>query len=151
MTRQNDQKWDIIRQNLAEVASKSEQTQQIARAIEKLSVTPEQQAAIKLLSERAGEQVGRLVSSLLADTLTIILSGNPNHTDSGSINTGSKNRNEPSIKKLLNAGEVAKELMVSKAEVYQLIQRREMASVRFGRSVRVRPEDLEEFIRQNAK
>ena len=142
---------ETIRQNLAEVASKREQTRGVARAAEKLNITPEQQATIKLLSDRAGEQVGQLVSSLLADILTIIMSGNLNHTAQGSIVAVSNNSSEPTIKKLLNAGEVAKELRISKTAAYQLMQRCEIATVRFGRSVRVRPDDLEKFINHNAE
>jgi len=50
---------------------------------------------------------------------------------------------------LLTAREVASLLHVSKAQAYRLIQQGELKSIRFGRTVRVRPEDLEAFIQRN--
>ena len=47
---------------------------------------------------------------------------------------------------LLNASEIAKRLGTSKAYAYQIMRRKEIPVVRLGRSVRVRPKDLEEFI-----
>ncbi len=47
---------------------------------------------------------------------------------------------------LLNAADVARHLKISKAFAYQLLRRGEIKTVRLGRSVRVRPEDLENFI-----
>ena len=41
---------------------------------------------------------------------------------------------------------IAKILQISKSKVYQLIQRNEIQSVRINRNVRIRQEDLEEFI-----
>ena len=51
--------------------------------------------------------------------------------------------------KLLNATEVAQILNVSKSFAYQLIRKGQIATVRLGRSVRVRPEDLVAFIEVN--
>ncbi len=48
--------------------------------------------------------------------------------------------------RLLTAEEVAQILQVSKSFAYQLMKRNEIAVVRLGRSVRVRPEDLRRFI-----
>lgn len=50
---------------------------------------------------------------------------------------------------LLNANEVASCLNVSRSMVFALIQRGDLPSVRFGRCIRVRPEDLANFIEQN--
>jgi excisionase family DNA binding protein len=50
---------------------------------------------------------------------------------------------------LLTAREVAKLLHVSKAQAYRLIQQGRLKSIRFGRTVRVKPEDLEAFIQRN--
>jgi excisionase family DNA binding protein len=47
---------------------------------------------------------------------------------------------------LLTAQDIAKCLQVSEAMAYQLMQRREIPTVKIGRSVRVRPVDLENFI-----
>ena len=51
--------------------------------------------------------------------------------------------------KLMRASEVAQILNISRAFVYQLMQTGELPTVRLGRSVRVRPSDLEEVIRAN--
>ena len=52
-------------------------------------------------------------------------------------------------KRLLKANEVASYLNISRSKVYSLMQRGELRTVRFGGSVRVRPEDLRDFIEQN--
>lgn len=51
--------------------------------------------------------------------------------------------------KLLKAKEVAERLGVSRSQVYAMMIGDEIPTVRFGRCVRVRPEDLEEFIQSN--
>ena len=48
--------------------------------------------------------------------------------------------------KLLTAGEVAEILSVSKSFAYQLMRTGEIPTVRLGRSVRVRPKDLDRYI-----
>lgn len=47
---------------------------------------------------------------------------------------------------LLNGNQVAEKLNISRATAYNLMKRGQLPSVRFGRSVRVIPEDLELFI-----
>ena len=54
------------------------------------------------------------------------------------------------INKLLTAVEIAQYLNISKALVYRLIANGEIPSVRFGRTVRVKQEDLESFIQKCA-
>lgn len=50
----------------------------------------------------------------------------------------------------LTAVEIAKILKISKALAYRLIARGQIASVRFGKTVRVRQEDLDAFIFEHA-
>jgi len=50
---------------------------------------------------------------------------------------------------LLTASEVARHLKISKALAYKLIAEGKLPGIRFGRTVRVREEDLNSFIRQN--
>lgn len=50
---------------------------------------------------------------------------------------------------LLTGEEIAKILHVSRAYAYQLMRQRIIPTVKIGRSVRVRPEDLERFIAAN--
>jgi len=51
---------------------------------------------------------------------------------------------------LLNCQEVAEHLGISESMAYTLTKRGEIPSVRLGRSVRVRPEDLQAFISRQA-
>lgn len=51
--------------------------------------------------------------------------------------------------RLLTAPDVARILNISKGAAYKLIQLKQIPSVRINRNVRVRPEDLDEFISQN--
>lgn len=55
----------------------------------------------------------------------------------------------PTIGKLLKAEEVAELLSVSRSFTYSLMQTGDLPTVRLGRAVRVRPEDLEKFIQLN--
>jgi|WetSurMetagenome_2_1015567.scaffolds.fasta_scaffold81633_2 prophage regulatory protein len=55
------------------------------------------------------------------------------------------------LNKLLKPNEVAQILGVSRSFAYQLIKKGEIASIQMGRSVRVRPEDLDAFIQQRMR
>ena len=48
---------------------------------------------------------------------------------------------------LLTGGDVARILKISRSYAYRLMRRGEMPVVRLGRSVRVRPIDLDQFIK----
>lgn len=50
---------------------------------------------------------------------------------------------------LLKGEQVAEALGVSKSYAYSIMRRGEIAVVRMGRAVRVRPQDLEDFIKAN--
>lgn len=49
----------------------------------------------------------------------------------------------------LTAVEIAKTLKISKALAYRLISQGQIPSIRFGKTVRVKSEDLQEFIKNN--
>ena len=55
------------------------------------------------------------------------------------------------IPSLLKVREVAQILGLGLSTIYQFISRGELPCVRFGRAVRVRPEDLEGFIEANVQ
>lgn len=55
----------------------------------------------------------------------------------------------PQIPKLLTVHDVATILNVSRSHAYVLMQSGQIPAVRLGRSVRVRPKDLEEYIQAN--
>jgi len=50
---------------------------------------------------------------------------------------------------LLKCAEVAQILNISRGAAYRLVQQGKIASVKFNSSVRVKPEDLEDFIRKS--
>jgi excisionase family DNA binding protein len=51
---------------------------------------------------------------------------------------------------LLTGDEIAKILHVSRAYAYQLMRQKMITTIKIGRSVRVRPEDLDRFISASA-
>ena len=53
---------------------------------------------------------------------------------------------EKNPSRLLNAQDVAEELSIGLSTVYVLLERGELPSIRIGRSVRVRSEDLKKFV-----
>jgi excisionase family DNA binding protein len=55
----------------------------------------------------------------------------------------------PKIEKLLKGNEVARLLNVSRSFAYLLMQTGHIPTVRLGRSIRVRPQDLIEYIDEN--
>lgn len=56
---------------------------------------------------------------------------------------------ELKITRLLKVEEVAEITKISTSHLYALINERILPAVQFGRAKRIRPEDLEEFIRSN--
>ena len=52
-------------------------------------------------------------------------------------------------RQLLKAGDVARILNISQSLVYRLLQRGKIPSIRINQSVRVDPEDLQQFIETN--
>ena len=50
---------------------------------------------------------------------------------------------------LLKCSEVAQILNISRGAAYRLVQQGKISSVKFNSSVRVKPEDLEDFIRKS--
>lgn len=53
------------------------------------------------------------------------------------------------ITKLLRGNDIAIVLNISRSQAFSLMRNGELPTVRFGRLVRVRPEDLETFIAKN--
>ena len=51
--------------------------------------------------------------------------------------------------RLLKSEEVAGTLQISRSMAYALMKRGDIPTVRIGTSVRVRPEDLEKYIKEN--
>lgn len=57
----------------------------------------------------------------------------------------------PEPDKLLKAQEVADLLQISRSMAYQMMRRGEMPTVRVGRAVRVRQQDLDTFIKKSVE
>lgn len=53
----------------------------------------------------------------------------------------------PGSDDILTANQVAEILKISKAKAYKMMQQGEITAIQFGRTTRVRQQDLEEFIR----
>jgi excisionase family DNA binding protein len=115
-----------------------------------LRVSPEQEAVIRMYAEQVGEKIGRLVSEIIIDSLTLLWAEKPTSQPSV-IREQPVVREQPVSDRLLNAAEVAKRLGISKAKAYQLMLRGEIPTVRMGRNVRVRPQDLEVFINRQVE
>ena len=54
----------------------------------------------------------------------------------------------PNLRKLLSYQEAAEFLGVSDRTIWALVRRKQLTAVRFGRNVRIDPEDLKVFIRK---
>ena len=57
--------------------------------------------------------------------------------------------NHEKLPRLLTASDVANALGLGLSTIYLLIRRGDLPCIRFGRAVRVRPEDVEKFIDAN--
>lgn len=99
---------------------------------------------IKSFSQRTGEQAGHLITNFLQGILFLFLVDRLPRSAQPPAGT-------PNSDKLMTAHEIADILNISKAKAYQLIQRGEIPAVIFGRTTRVRRQDLDEFIREHVK
>jgi excisionase family DNA binding protein len=70
-------------------------------------------------------------------------------SDLGEKSVTSDSEDESLDTHLLTAPEVARILNISKGAAYKLIQLKQIPSIRINRNVRVRPEDLDDYISQN--
>lgn len=117
----------------------------VEQLIEKLNLTKEQQGEIRTFSARAGNQAAVLVSGMvegmLANYFADLNARNEQESQAGIL--------EPS--RLLQAKDVAKALGISKSLAYRLMQSGEIQTINIGASVRVKPEDLKEYIRERSK
>jgi len=69
----------------------------------------------------------------------------------GILATGKATKTPKEPDGLLKASEVANILRISKALAYRLMQQGEIPTIQFGRTTRVRQQDLEEFIGKHLK
>jgi len=52
------------------------------------------------------------------------------------------------VTRLLKGNQVAELLNVSRSQAYRMMRKGEIPTIRFGKSIRVNPEDLETFLEQ---
>ena len=139
----DDSKREASRRNPDGNEVKTGNAGDINHQFEGLNLTAEQQEAIKLISIHAGKQIGLMISGLIEELLMIIVSEKRVQSKFGNL------PNPFGSKKLLNASDVSKVLNISESAAYKLMQDGEIPSVHMRRIVRVRLEDLEEYIRRS--
>jgi len=89
-----------------------------------------------------GEKIGELRQRLGVKNLFLTIP-HPISRDPGNIN----NNQEPyDPKPLLKAAEITKYLKISRSATYKLMRSGDIPVVKFGKSIRVRIEDLDKFI-----
>lgn len=101
-------------------------------------ISDQEKAVLRERSDRAGKQLGEAAANLLYEIILAIIS------------TKGQAKAEKQYT-ILTADEVAKVLRISKSKVYRMMQLGEISSVKFGRTSRVRLEDLQDFIRNQGK
>ena len=108
-----------------------------------LRIEKDQEAHIRLFAERTGEQVGQIITDIVAESMALILAGK-------STTAAQLPLSAPlSVGVLLTAKEVASYLSISKAKAYRMMQDKEIPTFRIGRTARVRAHDLEIFIKEH--
>jgi excisionase family DNA binding protein len=110
-----------------------------------------EEIAIRSFAKSVGTQWGNFVTTALSEFLILVVAlRKPTQV----VQMSSKSKPvviPPQVDRLLTAGDVASRLNISKAKAYQLLQRGEILCVRMGGSTRVRPADLEAYIKQNIR
>jgi excisionase family DNA binding protein len=109
-----------------------------------------------MYADRVGENIGRLISEIIVDSLTLLWADKPTIQqlivrEQPVVRDKSVVRDQPVRDKLLKAAEVAERLDISKAKAYQMMRRGEIPTVHIDTAVRVRKQDLEEFINKQVK
>ncbi len=97
----------------------------------------DQDAIIRMYADQIGEKIGRLVTEIIVDILTLLWIEKTTSQQSV-IHENALDRKRLNGDKLLKAIEVAERLDISKSMAYQLMQRGDILPVRVGQAVRVR-------------
>ena len=91
----------------------------------------------------------REVAKQFIVAIELLLEWNEQKEDPNRLSTSNNVEERTLPTHLLTASNVARMLNISKGAAYQLIQQGNIPCVRINRSVRVRQEDLDEFISKN--
>ena len=125
-----------------------------------LSISAKEDAAIRRRADRVGKQVGEAVSSFLSEVMISILATRSHEvfpvSQAASSRTQAASLRQkqspyPGPDGILKASDVAQILRISKGLAYRMMQQGEIPSIQFGRTTRVRRQDLDEFIRAHMK
>ena len=107
---------------------------------------------IRSFSQRTGELAGQFLNEFMSGILTLLLverlpaPGRPPTVRQGTENIGRAPIVAHGPEKLLNGQEVAEYLNISKGKAYRLMSTGQIPCLRYDRTVRVRKQDLENFI-----
>ena len=109
------------------------------------------ESAIRSFAKNMGTQWGDFVSTALSEFLILVVAlRRPPQVFQ--MSTKSKPVPIPAqMDRLLTAGDVASRLNISRSQAYQLLRKGDIPCVRMGRTIRVRPADLEAYILQNVR
>ena len=125
----------------------------------RLSISAIEETAIRRRTDRVGKQIGEAVSSFLAEIMISILATRPQAVSTVLQAASSRPQAAPSKPQaispgpdgILKASDVAQILRISKGLAYRMMQQGEIPAIQFGRTTRVRQQDLEDFIRAHMK
>jgi excisionase family DNA binding protein len=110
-----------------------------------------EEIAIRSFAKTVGTQWGDFVSTVLSEFLILVVALRKPIPVVQISSKSKPNAVPPQLDRLLTAGDVASRLNISKAKAYQLLQRGEIPCIRMNRTTRVRPADLEAYIKQNVR
>jgi excisionase family DNA binding protein len=135
--------------------------------LSRLSISVTEEAAIKKRADRVGKQIGEAVSSFLAEIMISILATRPQAAipaPRAAFPIPPAAPSKPPVPSpkpqqaaprepdgILKGSDVAQILRISKAKAYRMMKEGEIPAIQFGRTTRVRRQDLEEFIRTHVK
>jgi excisionase family DNA binding protein len=119
-----------------------------------LEINQKQEEIIQIYADRIGEKIGRMVSEIIVDSVTMLriekqVDQSIDRRAQTMIYDTSHLHEQSASNRLLNGSEIAKRLGISKGKASSLMQRGDIPTMRMGRAVRVRPQDLEEYIKRN--
>lgn len=103
------------------------------------------QERINVFSDRTKNQISALVSQAIEEMLAAVF------TEMNAQNKNEMPANPSDPSKWLKAKDIAQSLGISLSLVYRLMQNGEIKTVHIGRLAKVKPEDLEEYIRERSK
>jgi excisionase family DNA binding protein len=107
-----------------------------------------EEIAIRSFANNVGTQWGDFVSTALSEFLILVVALRK-PTKVVQMSSETKPVAVPQqVERLLPADDVARRLNISKSKAYQLLQRGEIPCIRIERTTRVRPADLEAYIKQ---